>query len=75
MNFIIGMVLYGNLQPIIWNYLKSRCAGVEILQTKVDTISITQVSELLVIDRRWIAELRPQLKDTRDPPAVVEHPL
>ena len=47
MNFIIGMVLYGILQPIIWNYLKSRCAGYRILQTKVDTISIIQVSELL----------------------------
>ncbi|QQP52356.1 Uncharacterized protein FKW44_004486, partial [Caligus rogercresseyi] len=32
----------------------------------------TQVSELLGIDRRRVAELRQQLKDTRDPPAVVD---
>ncbi|QQP50801.1 Hypothetical protein FKW44_011931, partial [Caligus rogercresseyi] len=38
------------------------------------TISNTQVSELLGIERRRVAELRQQLKDTRDPRAVVDRP-
>ncbi|QQP55321.1 Hypothetical protein FKW44_008464, partial [Caligus rogercresseyi] len=44
----------------------SLCAVIQILCIEGNTISNTQVSELLGIDRRRrVAELRQQLKDTR----------
>ncbi|QQP52258.1 Uncharacterized protein FKW44_004355 [Caligus rogercresseyi] len=61
------MAAYGNLQPIIWNEQERRCTVFQIFCIKDNTISNTQVSELLGIDRRRDAELRQQLKDTRDP--------
>ncbi|QQP54509.1 Uncharacterized protein FKW44_007359, partial [Caligus rogercresseyi] len=57
------MAAYGNLQPVIWNEQERRCAVIQILCIKGNTISNTQVSELLGIDRRRVAELRQQLKD------------
>ncbi|QQP39800.1 Uncharacterized protein FKW44_013632, partial [Caligus rogercresseyi] len=68
------MAAYGNLQPVIWNKQEHRCAVIQILSIKGNTISNTQVSELLGIDRRRVAELKQQLKDTRDPRAVVDRP-
>ncbi|QQP37823.1 Hypothetical protein FKW44_018221, partial [Caligus rogercresseyi] len=61
------MAAYGHLQPVIWNEQERRCAVIQIICIKGKIISITQVSELLGIDRRRVAELRQQLKDTRDP--------
>ncbi|QQP55543.1 Uncharacterized protein FKW44_008765 [Caligus rogercresseyi] len=66
------MAAYGNIQPVIWNEQERRCAVIQILCIKGNTISNTQVSELLGIDRRRVVELRQQLKDTRDPRAVVD---
>ncbi|QQP35935.1 Hypothetical protein FKW44_020886, partial [Caligus rogercresseyi] len=56
------MAAYGNLQPVIWNDQERRCAVIQILCIKGNTISNTQVSELLKIDRRRVAELRQQLR-------------
>ncbi|QQP57793.1 Uncharacterized protein FKW44_002897, partial [Caligus rogercresseyi] len=66
------MAAYGNLQPVICNEQERRCAVIQILCIKGNTISNTQVSELIGIDRRRVAELRQQLKDTKDPRAVVD---
>ncbi|QQP42338.1 Hypothetical protein FKW44_016961 [Caligus rogercresseyi] len=46
------MAAYGNLQPVIWNEQQRKCAVIQILCIKGNTISNTQVSELLGIDRR-----------------------
>ncbi|QQP49495.1 Uncharacterized protein FKW44_010193, partial [Caligus rogercresseyi] len=54
--------------PVIWNEQERRCAVIQILCIKGNI----QVSDLLGIDRRRVAELRQQLKDTRDPRAVVD---
>ncbi|QQP53268.1 Hypothetical protein FKW44_005691 [Caligus rogercresseyi] len=44
---------YGNLQPvIIWNEQERRCAVSRLFVKGQQTISNTQVSELLGIDRR-----------------------
>ncbi|QQP53272.1 Uncharacterized protein FKW44_005697 [Caligus rogercresseyi] len=59
---------------VIWTRKQTRCAVIQILCIKGNTISKPQVFELLGIDRIRVAELRQQLKDTRDPPAVVERP-
>ncbi|QQP51891.1 Uncharacterized protein FKW44_013377, partial [Caligus rogercresseyi] len=46
--------------------------AIHILCINGSTINNTHVSELLGIDRRRVADLKQQLKDTRDPRAVVD---